>query len=92
MPTPRKKNRKRKGKSGTPPTTPENCGKRQYRRFSPTPTTQKLREPLISCAAIRPVRTKSTKVVCNDETKEKEEEEEEEKGNSRGCTISKAQR
>jgi hypothetical protein len=45
MPTPRKKNRKRKGKSGAPPTTPENGGKRQYRKFSPT--TKKLREPLI---------------------------------------------
>jgi hypothetical protein len=49
MPTPRKKIRKRKGKSGTPPATPENGGKRQYRKFSPT--TMKLREPLMEAAA-----------------------------------------
>jgi hypothetical protein len=49
MPTPRKKFRKRKEKSGTLPTTPDNGGKRQYRKFSPT--TKKLRDPLIEAAA-----------------------------------------
>jgi hypothetical protein len=65
MPTPRKKNRKRKGKSGTPPTTPENGGKRQYHKFSPT---TKLREPLISCV-------NSTCLSFMNRTRAKEEEE-----------------
>ena len=40
MPSPRKKTSKRKEKSGRPPTTPENGGNRQYRKF-------KLRNKLI---------------------------------------------
>ena len=49
MPSFRKKTSKRKEKSGRPPTTPENGGKRQYRKFSPA--TKKLRNRLIDDAA-----------------------------------------
>ena len=51
MPSPRKKTSKRKEKSGRPPTTPENGGKRQYRKFSPATKTKKLRNRLIDDAA-----------------------------------------
>ena len=76
MPTPPKKNRKRKGKGGTPLTTPENCGKHQYRKFSPT---TKLREPLISCV-------NSTCLSFMNRTRAKEEEE---IGNSSAFVSSK---
>jgi hypothetical protein len=78
LPSPPKKNRKRKEKGGTPLTTPENCGKRQYRnrKFS---LTTKLWEPLISCV-------NSTCLSFMNRTRAKEEEE---NGNSSAFVSSK---
>jgi len=49
MPTPRKKKDKRKGGSRTPPSSPEDTGKRKNRTF--TPRTKAFREPLLEAAA-----------------------------------------